>query len=221
MEGMSLVGDSTLVDHSIALETALSERILVARDADVLILTRNEALISNRLLTHGATETFLVPLLATELKLLHSSSEDVSTTVTACSKVVVMAVSAVQAIILAGEWLIYQRVLTVTTFKTHLMPMFLLVGQVLGVSSNRLLAFLTGVGKEVFIALDTEGMFFTQDVAMSSQRQVTVPAGEVLGVEVLLHSFTVTRVDQRSGFSCGCDWWRCRGCVCARFDTLC
>jgi len=98
---MSLIGDSTLVDHSITFETTLSEGIFIARYADVFILARNEALISNRLLTHGATETFLVPLFSTELKLLHSSTEDISTSVTACSKVVIMAISAVQAVILA------------------------------------------------------------------------------------------------------------------------
>lgn len=131
VEGVRLVCDSTLVDHSIAFETTLCECILITRHADVFILTRDEALVSNRLFAHCTAETFFMPLFSTEFKLLHSSSEDVSTSVTSCSKVVIMAVSTVQALLLAGEGLIYQGMLAVTALEAHLMPMLLLVGQIL------------------------------------------------------------------------------------------
>lgn len=48
------------------------------------------------------------------------------------------------------------------------MPVFLLVGEVLGVCTDGCLALLAGVGKQILIALDTVGMILSQDVTMSS-----------------------------------------------------
>lgn len=191
MEGMGLVGDSTLVDNSIALETTLSKCVFITRHAHILILPRDKALVSDRLFAHGTTETFFMPLLSAEFKLLHSSSKDVSTSIASRSKVVIMTICAVQTFLLAGEGLIHQGVLTVTALEAHLMPMLLFVGQVLGISSNGFLAFLASIGKEVFITLDAERVLLAQDVAVPGQRQVAVPAGEVGGVEVLLHCLAV------------------------------
>lgn len=192
MEGMGLVGDSTLVDNTIALETTLSKCVFITRNADILVLPRDKALVSNRLFAHGTTETFFMPLLSAEFKLLHSSSEDVSTSVASRSKVVIMTIRAVQTLLLAGEGLIHQGVLTVAALEAHLMPMLLFVGQVLGIRSNGFLALLAGVGKQVLIALDAEGVLLAQDVSVPGETQVAVPAGEVRGVEVLLHRAVFT-----------------------------
>jgi len=192
MEGMGLVGDSTLVDNTIALETTLSKCVFITRNAHILVLPRDKALVSNRLFAHGTAETFFMPLLSAEFKLLHSSSKDVSTSIASRSKVVIMTIRAVQTFLLAGEGLIHQGVLTVTALEAHLMPMLLFVGQVLGISSNGFLALLAGVGKQVLIALDAEGVFLAQDVSVPGQTQVAVPAGEVRGVKVLLHGAVFT-----------------------------
>ena len=61
----------------------------------------------------------------------------------------------------------------------------------LGVSADWCFAVLTRVGEEIFVALDAEGVFFAQDVPMSRQRHVTVPAGKMPGVPVLVHGFCV------------------------------
>jgi hypothetical protein len=49
-----------------------------------------------------------MPLLATVFILLHSSSEDVATAITSSSKIVVMAVGAIQLLILGSKRLVYQ-----------------------------------------------------------------------------------------------------------------
>jgi hypothetical protein len=58
--------------------------------------------------------------------------------------------------------------LAIATLETLLMPVFLLVGEVLGVCTDGCLALLAGVGKQILIALDTVGMILSQDVTMSS-----------------------------------------------------
>lgn len=201
MEGGALIGDATLVDHAIAAVAALGELILVAGHANELGVTWDEALVADWLLADVAAEALLVPLLATELKLLHAGTEDVTASVTARSKVVVMAVSTVEFLVLGGKGLIDEGSLAVAALKARLMPMLVLVRQVLGVGTDGHLALLTGVGEEVLIAFDAEGVVVAQDVAMAGQRQVAVPARKVPRVEVLIHRFGVlTRKYQRSFF---------------------
>lgn len=71
------------------------------------------------------------------------------------------------------------------------MPVLILVGQVLGVSSDFGFAFLTSVGKQVLVALDAVRVLLTQDVAVTCQRLLAVPAHKMLLMEVLLHGFGV------------------------------
>jgi len=95
VERHSLVRDATLVDHAVALGASLGKLLLVTRYADKLLVTWDEALVANRLLAYAAAETWLVPLLATELKLLHASAENVATSIAPSSEVVVMAISTI------------------------------------------------------------------------------------------------------------------------------
>jgi len=177
--GGSLVCDATLVDHPVALEASLGKVLLVAGHTHDLLVTRDETLVANGLLAHGAAEALLMPLLALVLELLHASLEDVGAAIAAGCKVVVMAVSAVELVFFGGKWLIHQRVLAVDAFEALLMPMLLFVRQVLGISSNGSLALLAAVGEEVLIALDAVGVLLTQDVPVTGEVEVTVPAAVV------------------------------------------
>lgn len=58
--------------------------------------------------------------------------------------------------------------------------MAVLVRQILAVSSNRFLAFLTGVGIEVFIAFHAVGAVLPQDVLLTKQGLFAVVAVETL-----------------------------------------
>lgn len=58
--------------HPIALHAALCKVLFIARYADHLLVTRDKALVPNRLLAHLAEEALLVPLLATVFILLHT-----------------------------------------------------------------------------------------------------------------------------------------------------
>lgn len=107
VEGRALVGDAALVDDTIALGASLGKLLLVAWDADELVVTWDEPLVSDWLSAGEADEAVFVPLLAAELKLLHSSLEDVSASVAPGGEVVVMAIGAVKLLILGGEGLVH------------------------------------------------------------------------------------------------------------------
>ena len=67
----------------------------------------------------------------------------------------------------------------------------------LRVGADGHLAFLAAVGEQVLVALDAVGVFLAQDVTVTGQAHVTVPAGEVTAVPVLIHGFRVlAREDQ-------------------------
>jgi len=176
-----LVSNPSLVDHSIALETPLGVLLLIARHADNLLVTWDETLASYWLQADLAAEALLMPLLALVLKLLHSSLEESSAPVTPGGEVVVMAVRAVEALVLEGEWSIHQRALTVATLEAPLVPMLLLVRQVLGVGADGGLAGLAAVGEQRLVALDAEGLLVAQDVAVAGEVQRAVEAGEHRG----------------------------------------
>ncbi len=61
--------------YPITLETPLCKLLFIAGDADELVVTGDEALVADWLLAHIATKAFFMPLLATELKLLHACKE--------------------------------------------------------------------------------------------------------------------------------------------------
>lgn len=193
----ALVRDPALVDHPLALEASLGKVLLVAWHTDDFLVAWDEALVPDGLLAHGAAETLLMPLLALVLKLLHTSLEDVGASIAAGSKVVVMAISAVELVVPGRERLIYQAIGAVHTLEAFLMPMLVLVRQILGVSSNGCLALLAAISKEVLVALDAVGVLLAQDVTMTRQVKVAVPAAEVPAMPILIHRLGIlARKDQ-------------------------
>jgi hypothetical protein len=173
-----LVCYAAFVYHSIALDASLSVILLVAIHADDLLIARDETLVSNRLLTDLTAEALLVPLLAFVLKLLHSCPEQTLTSVASRSEVVVMAISAIELVVFTGERTIDQRSLTIKTLEALLMPMPLLVRQILRIGADWSPAVFAGVGKQRFVALDTERFLVSEDVTISCQVEVTVETGE-------------------------------------------
>lgn len=61
----------------------------------------------------------------------------------------------------------------------------------LGIDTDGLAALFTSVGEYALIALDAVGMVIPEDVPLSSQRLIALPATEVARVPVLLHGFRV------------------------------
>lgn len=174
----TLVRDTSLVDNSVTLDTALSVLLLVAGDADGFLVTWYESLDSYWLSAHLATEAFLVKRLALELIFLHSSSKDVGASVTSHGEVVVVTVRTIGLLILGGKRLVNQRDLAVGAVETLLVPMLVLVRQILEVGADDLLAFLATVGEQLFVTLDTERFLVPQNVAVTGQIQCAVEAGQ-------------------------------------------
>jgi len=103
-----LVGDSSLVDHPITLETPLSVLLLIARHADYLLVTWDETLAPYWLQANLAAEALLMPLLPLVFKFLHTRFKESTAAVASSRKVVVMTVGAVKLVILVGEGMIDQ-----------------------------------------------------------------------------------------------------------------
>lgn len=173
-----LVCYAAFVYHSVALDASLSVVFFVAIHADDLLITWDETLVSNRLLADLAAEALLMPLLAFVLKLLHSCPEQSLTSVTSCSEVVVMAISAVELVVFTGEWTIDQRSLTIKALEALLMPMPLLVRQILRIGADWCPAVFAGVSKQRLVTLDAERLLISQDVTISCQVEITVETGE-------------------------------------------
>lgn len=199
-----LVGDATLVDHPITLETSLCILLFIAWHTDHLLVTWDEALASYWLQTDLAAEALLMPLLALVLKLLHTCLEQAPTPVTPGRKVVVMAVRTVQPVILVGKGMIDQGHLAITALEASLMPVLVLVRQVLRVGAYGRAAGLTRISEERFVTLDTERLLIPQDVPVAGQIEVTVEAREdcrrVLDLdlgELLLHLLSMNRLTTR------------------------
>ena len=106
--GGRLVGDTTLVDHPIALHAALCILLLITGYTHHFLLTGDETLVADWLLTHLTAEALLMPLLALVLILLHTCAEDVLASIAAGGEIVVVAVSAVQLLLLGCERLVHQ-----------------------------------------------------------------------------------------------------------------
>lgn len=97
------VGNSTFVNYPIALETSLSVVLLVASDANDLLIPRDETFASDWLLADTAAEALFMPLLRLVLELLHTCSEDVTTSVTLGREVDVVAIGAVETFVFCGK----------------------------------------------------------------------------------------------------------------------
>lgn len=107
MEGCVLVADAALVDHPSTLGALLCVVALIARHADDALLTGDEALVADGFGALAAGEALVMPVLALVLELLHTSTERLPAPITPRGEVVVMAVGAVDLVVLGGEGLVH------------------------------------------------------------------------------------------------------------------
>uniref|UniRef100_A0A7G3B5T7 Uncharacterized protein n=1 Tax=Lutzomyia longipalpis TaxID=7200 RepID=A0A7G3B5T7_LUTLO len=132
-----------------------------------------------------------MPLPRLVLHLLGAGSEDLATAIAPRSELHVIAIATVNSVRLGAKLLINQRNAALIAEEACLMPVLILVGEVLGVNSNYLVATLASVGKDILIALDAIGMIIAEDIALPSEGFIALPAAEVGGVPILGHGFRV------------------------------
>jgi hypothetical protein len=101
-----LVRYTTLVNHPVTFHAALRILLLVTRNADNFLITWYETLVADWLQADLAAKALFMPLFSFVLILFHSCPKKTATSITPCCKVVVMAISAVKFLILAGERMI-------------------------------------------------------------------------------------------------------------------
>lgn len=85
------------------LRTVLGQLLLVTRNANDVISTRDETVGADELLADFAAEALGMPLFASVLVFLHSGSKDVSTKGAAACKPAFVTSGAVQVVVFVGE----------------------------------------------------------------------------------------------------------------------
>lgn len=127
MEGRVLVADAAFVDHPRAFGALLGVVAFVARHTDDAVVARHEAFVADGVGALRAGEALVVPVAAFVLKLLHASAERLVAAVTPGGEVVVVAVGAVDLLVLGGERLVHQGQLAGAALEAKLVPVALLV----------------------------------------------------------------------------------------------
>jgi len=185
------VRHATASDYLSTLDTASRELFLVASGAVDFLFSGYKALGADWRAAHYAAETFLVPLSGLVLHLFRSCTEDVSASIASSSKLRVIAISAIDFFHFRSKLFIHQRNATFAAQETSFVPMFVLVRQIFRVNSDGLVAFVTWVGEYRFVTFYAVWMFVSKHVSLPRQRFVTLPATEVTGMPVLVHSLGV------------------------------
>merc|ERR1711962_284201 len=111
------------------------EELLIASDAVVVFVLRDEALRPQSLLAVVAGEAILVPLLAFVLHLLGAWSEDFVASIASGGEFVSVAVAAVDLLLFAAERLVDEAVAADAADEAPLVPVLLFVREILGVCS--------------------------------------------------------------------------------------
>lgn len=140
-----LVRHTTRRNHFFALGALGREELLIASDAVVVFVFRDEALRPQSLLAVVASEAILVPLLAFVLHLLGAWSEDFVASVASGGEFVGVAVAAVDLLLFAAERLVDEAVAADAADEAPLVPVLLFVREILGVCSYGFGAFFAGI----------------------------------------------------------------------------
>lgn len=191
MPWLVLVCHTSTGDHLIALYATSGVFLLVALGAVNFLFAWDEALSSNRCLAHDATEALFVPLPCLVFHLLGTSPEDFTATIATGSELVIVATTAVDAVGFRAELFVDEGFAAVGAQEASLVPMLLLVGQVLGIDANGLVALLAGIGEDGLVAGYAIGMVLTKDITLAGETLVALPAAEVLTMPVLVHGLCV------------------------------
>jgi len=139
-----------------------------------------------------------MPLMSLVLHLLSPSSEDLSATIASGGKGGIITSGAINLLSLGSKWFVYKGHSTLCAKETLFMPMLLLVRKILGVDTDALGALVAGVGEDLLVTSHAVRMFIPQDVPLSGQRIVALPATEVTSMPVLVHGFRIlTTEDQQ------------------------
>lgn len=154
MPWLILVGHTTTCNDLVALHAASCKLLFIAGGTVDFLLTGDEALGADGSFADTATETFLMPLACLILHLLCASSEDLSAAIAARSELGIIAIAAVDLVSFGPKLLIYQGHTALVAQEAGLMPVLVFVGQILGVDSDRLVAFFADIGEYRLVALD-------------------------------------------------------------------
>lgn len=102
-----LVSYTTTGDDLVALNASSGKFILIAASAVDIVIPGDERLGANRRFTNAAAEAFLMPLASFVFHFLRSSSEYFSAAIAAGGKCGIVAIGAIDFLVLGTKWLIH------------------------------------------------------------------------------------------------------------------
>jgi len=118
-------------------------------------------------------------------------SENLPASVASSSKLGVVAWAAVDLVHLTAKLFIHQGQLAFVTQEAFFMPVFILIRQVLGIDADDDITVLAGIGEDCLVTLNAVGMVILQDIALTREALIALPAAEVPRVPVLRHRLGV------------------------------
>jgi hypothetical protein len=186
-----LVGHTASGNNLLAFTASSCEFFLVACSAVDVVIFGDKAFSSDCSFAQRTTETFVVPLLALVFHLFHARSENLATTVTPRGEGLVVAVSTEDPVVLGPKGLVDQGNLALVAQEALFVPVFVLIGQVLGVNAYGLAAVIARISESFFVALDAIGMLVFKNIPLACECLITLPAAEMVAVPVLVHGFGV------------------------------
>lgn len=194
--GLLLVLDSVAArsDTIVALGALAAKAVVVARLAVNLVILLDETLRADGDVATAALEATLVVLVPVRLDLLRARLDDQIALVAARGKVLVVAVGAVELVVLQSERLLEshrQLLLALVAKVALLVPVLVLEAQVFGIDADLLLAFGARMSEQLLVARHAVRLVLLGNVLRLVERLVTVLAVERLVVVFLLDGLGV------------------------------
>lgn len=181
MPGLILVSDSSRCDGLVALHAMLRKLGLVASHAVEVLPFREEASSPDDLLAVAAGEAVLVPDGPLVLHVLISCHDGLETALALGGVLTSGTLVAVNLVVLGHKGLTGQGVKALGTAEAGVMPVSVLIVHLLGVRTNGLAAFCTGVGTELVKALQAAVVAILLHVLLPLQRVPAVVAVKLFG----------------------------------------
>ena len=180
--GVVLVADPSRGDGLFAVEALFGKLLVMAGSTVEVITLGHEALCVDRLVAIKTFEAFLVPHLVLVLHVLGSWHDHL---IAALAPVAIFTGATLAthylAVIPGHELLRSQRLVTLGTAETVLVPGAVLMVQLLGVSTNRTFALCAGVGTEFIKALSAHVLVVLLHILLPVQVVTAVGAVEAIG----------------------------------------
>lgn len=189
-----LICHPTAGDYLVAFDASSGKLVFVTTGTIDFLFARDETLRTDRILANYAAETFLMPLPGFVFHLLRASTEDFTASIATASKLSVVTVATVNFIHLASKLFVHQGYSAPVAKEASLVPVLVLVRQILRIDTNDFVTLLAAISENALVTLDAVRMLVPENVTLSCQGFVALPATKMPTVPVLVHRLRVLAI---------------------------